>query len=202
MRIISGRWRGTALAPVGAGDEAARLRPTSDRVRESLFNLLAHGDYAPIDGARVLDLFAGTGALGLEALSRGATSAVFVEQGRPALKLLEANLARLGIDKLGSGELGVDELGAGGTVRVIARDATRLGANPGAPATLVFLDPPYGRGLGERALAAALAGGWIASGATVAWEEALPPVPPPGLTLRDRRQYGDTMISLYQLTGR
>ena len=186
MRIISGRWRGTALAPVGPGDEAARLRPTADRVRESLFNLLAHGDYPAIDGAHVLDLFAGTGALGLEALSRGAAAATFVETGRPALRLLDANLARL--------------RGARDLATVLARDATRLGANPGAPASVVFLDPPYGRGLGERALAAALAGGWIAPAATVVWEEGVHPAPPPGLTLRDRRQYGDSMISILEAT--
>lgn len=186
MRIISGRWRGTALAPVGAGDEAARLRPTTDRVRESLFNLLAHGGYPLIEGARVLDLFAGTGALGLEALSRGAAAATFVESGRPALRLLEANLARLR---------------AADVARVLSRDATRLGPNPGEAAGLVFLDPPYARGLGERALAGALAGGWIAPGATVVWEEGVHPVPPPGLTLRDQRRYGDTMISLFELTA-
>ena len=186
MRIISGRWRGTALAAVGAGDEAARLRPTADRVRESLFNLIAHGAYPAIDEARVLDLFAGTGALGLEALSRGAAAATFVESGRPALRLLEANLDRL--------------RGARDLATVLARDATRLGANPGPPASLVFLDPPYGRGLGEKALAGALAGGWIAPGATVVWEEGAHPAPPPGLTLRDRRQYGDTMISILEAT--
>ncbi|MFT3974832.1 MAG: 16S rRNA (guanine(966)-N(2))-methyltransferase RsmD [Amaricoccus sp.] len=186
MRIISGRWRGTALVPVGAGDEAARLRPTTDRVRESLFNLLAHGGHAPIDGARVLDLFAGTGALGLEALSRGAASATFVEQGRPALKLLGANLARVK---------------AGDAAHVLPRDATRLGVNPGAPATMVFLDPPYGRGLGEQAIASALAGGWIAPGATIAWEEGVHPAALPGLTLRDHRQYGDSMVFLYELTA-
>lgn len=184
MRIISGRWRGTALAPVGAGDEAARLRPTADRVRESLFNLLAHGAYPAIEGARVLDLFAGTGALGLEALSRGAASATFVEQGRPALRLLEANLDRL--------------KGARDLARVLPRDATRLGPPPSGPASLVFLDPPYARGLGEQAVAGALSGGWIAPGATVVWEEGVHLSPLSGLTLRDRRQYGETMISIFE----
>lgn len=181
MRIISGRWRGTALAPVGAGDEAARLRPTADRVRESLFNLLAHGDYPAIEGARVLDLFAGTGALGLEALSRGAAFAAFVDQGATALALLRRNLARLGAEE---------------AAKVISRDATRLGRCHEAPFDLVFLDPPYGRGLGERAVAAALAGGWILPGGLVVWEEGVNPVPPPGLTRLDSRRYGETMIAI------
>lgn len=188
MRIIAGRWRGTALAPVGPGDEAARLRPTTDRVRESLFNLLAHGtSYAPIEGAIILDLFAGTGALGLEALSRGAVAATFVDSSRPAQRLLRANLDRL--------------RGAADAARILPLDATSLGANPRDPASLVFLDPPYIRGLGERAIAAAFAGGWIAPGATVVWEERIQPVAPPALTLRDRRQYGDTMISIFEATG-
>lgn len=188
MRIIAGRWRGTALTPVDTGDEAARLRPTTDRVRESLFNLLAHGSgYTPIEGANVLDLFAGTGALGLEALSRGAAAVTFVDSGRPAQRLLRANLDRL--------------RGATEAARILPRDAASLGANPDDPATLVFLDPPYTRGLGERAVAAALAGSWIAPGATVVWEERIQPAAPPALTLRDRRQYGDTMISIFEATG-
>jgi 16S rRNA (guanine966-N2)-methyltransferase len=188
MRIIGGRWRGITLADLGAGDPGASLRPTADRVRESLFNLLAHGDYgdpSPPQGRRVLDLFAGTGALGLEALSRGAVAAVFVDQGSAALALLRRNLARLD---------------AGDFTRVIARDATRLGRNPGAPFDLVFVDPPYGRGLGEKALASALAGGWIAPGALVVWEEGVSHAPPPGLTELDRRRYGDTMIAIYRST--
>lgn len=188
MRIVAGRHRGAALAGLGAGDAAARLRPTSDRVRESLFNLLAHGGYgdpAPPEGARVLDLFAGTGALGLEALSRGAAHASFVETGRPALALLAQNVARLKAET---------------RTRTLARDATALGRCDAPPYHLVFLDPPYRRGLGERALDAALAGGWLAPGALVVWEEAATIVPPPALTLRDRRRYGDTMIAILRRT--
>jgi 16S rRNA (guanine966-N2)-methyltransferase len=186
MRIIGGRWRGMPLAGLGAGDPAAALRPTGDRVRESLFNLLAHGDYgdpAPPEGRRVLDLFAGTGALGLEALSRGAATATFVDQGSTALALLRRNIERLG---------------AGEAARVVSRDATRVGRNPGAPFSLVFLDPPYGRGLGERAVTAARAGGWVAPGALVVWEEGVNQAPPAGLTLRDQRRYGDTMIAIFE----
>jgi 16S rRNA (guanine966-N2)-methyltransferase len=184
LRIIGGSHRGRALAGLGGGDPAARLRPTSDRVRESLFNLLAHGQYgepAWPQGARVLDLFAGTGALGLEALSRGAASATFVENGRPALALLRENIGRLGVED---------------PARVLVRDARRLGRNEAAPHGLVFLDPPYSRGLGERAMEAAIAGGWLAENALVVWEEAASIAPPPGLTLLDQRRYGNTMISI------
>jgi 16S rRNA (guanine966-N2)-methyltransferase len=187
MRIVGGRFRGMTLAGPG-GDPAGTLRPTADRVRESVFNLLAHGDYgdpAPPERRRVLDLFAGTGALGLEALSRGAAQATFVDQRTTALALLRRNLARLDADDVS---------------RVIARDATRLGRNPGLPFDLVFLDPPYARGLGEKAIASALAGGWVAPGALVVWEEAVTQSPPPGLTLLDQRRYGETMIAIYRST--
>lgn len=182
MRIVGGSRKGAKLAEVGAGDEAARLRPTSDRAREAIFNLIAHkglAEPAPPIGMRVLDLFAGTGALGLEALSRGAAEAVFVETGRPALALLRRNLVRLA---------------PGATV--IAADATRLGRCPMAPFDLVFLDPPYGRGLGELALAGALAGGWLAPGALVVWEEGAAVAPPAGLTLLDARRYGAATVSI------
>ena len=184
MRFIGGRHRGTALAAVGGGDPDARLRPTSDRVRESLFNLIAHGGYAdpPVpEDARVLDLFAGTGALGLEAISRGAAHVTFVDNGSKALGILRMNVARLGAEA---------------ETAILRLDATRLGLNRDAPFDLIFLDPPYGKSLGERALDAAGRGGWIAPGALVVWEESTPVARPPGLTPRDARRYGDTMISI------
>ena len=182
MRIIAGNNRGLTLASVGKGDAAAHLRPTSDRVRESLFSILAGGRFGdPITDALVLDLFAGTGALGLEALSRGARAATFVDDGRVAAQLIRQNIAKCRAE---------------GATTLISRDATRLGPNPGAAHGLVFLDPPYGMGLGEKALAAALAGGWIAPGATVVWEESGAVTPPEGVTQLDSRRYGDTTITI------
>ena len=181
MRIIGGALRGTALAAVGKGDTAAHLRPTTDRVRESLFNLLAHGDYPEFEGARVLDLFAGTGALGFEALSRGAARALFVDDGTKARALLREN---------------TDKLGMIGQSKIYRRDATRMGENRGDPYNLVFLDPPYGKGLGEKALASCEKGGWLAEGALVIWEESAPVAVPSGFTLKDQRKYGDTTITI------
>jgi 16S rRNA (guanine966-N2)-methyltransferase len=187
MRIIGGDFRGRALASVGKGDAGAHLRPTTDRVRESLFNVLSGGRFGdPVSGARVLDLFAGTGALGLEALSRGATHASFVDDGRKAQSLILQNIALCRAEPAAT---------------LIRRDACRLGPNPDAPCNLVFLDPPYGKGLGEKALAAALAGGWIAPGALIVWEENTAIAPPPDLTLRDARRYGDTTISFLTRVG-
>jgi 16S rRNA (guanine966-N2)-methyltransferase len=182
MRIVAGRFRGRALTPVGKGDPAAHLRPTTDRVREALFNVLAGGRFGdPFDGP-ALDLFAGTGALGLEALSRGSAPVTFVESGRKALTLLRRNIALLGAE---------------GDARVVARDARKLpAAEQGA--ALVFLDPPYGKGLGAPALAAARAGGWLAPGALVVWEERDPQDAPAGLTLLEHRRYGDSTITLLE----
>lgn len=182
MRIIGGTRRGLKLAEVGAGDAAAHLRPTSDRVREAIFNLLINGTHGnPLPGARVLDLFAGTGALGLEALSRGAAHATFVDDGKAAEALIRANIAKLRAE---------------GETRLLRLNATRIGPNPGAPFGLVFLDPPYGKAMGEAALAAATAGGWLTPGAMVVWEESTPPAPPPGFAQIDQRRYGDTLVTL------
>jgi len=181
MRIIGGRWRGRSLAEVGAGDPASHLRPTSDRVREAIFNLLINGGYGdPVTGARVLDLFAGTGALGLEALSRGAAQAVLVDDGAVARGLIAKNIALCRTE---------------GAVH-LKTDATRLPPNKAAPFNLIFLDPPYGRALGEAALAAALAGGWLASEALVVWEEGSALAPPPGFAQLDQRRYGDTFVTI------
>jgi len=150
MRVIGGRLKGRRLhAPGGR-----QTRPTSDRLRESLFNILIHGETTPLSGARVIDLFAGSGALGIEAISRGAAAAIFVETARPALTALERNVAELGIDK---------------QIRILRSDATRL---PSARASvdIAFLDPPYGKSLAEPALAALLTGGWLALGSTVVVE--------------------------------
>ncbi|SFR01771.1 16S rRNA (guanine(966)-N(2))-methyltransferase RsmD [Poseidonocella sedimentorum] len=184
MRIVGGEFRGTALAGLGKGDPGAHLRPTTDRVRETLFNVLAGGKFGdPVSGAHVLDLFAGTGALGLEALSRGAAGAVFVDDGGKARGLIRDNIARTRTEAL---------------TQILKRDATRLPANTGAPATLVFLDPPYGKGLGGKALASADAGDWIARGALIVWEESAAQSAPAGFTRLDQRRYGDTTVTFLE----
>ncbi len=183
MRIVAGKFRGTILASLGDGDEAARLRPTSDKVRGAIFNLLAHGDYPPIDGASVLDLFAGTGALGFEALSRGAASVTFVDDGAKAGALIRANAEKLRVT---------------GETKLIRGDTTHLSACSVEPFGFVFLDPPYGKGLGEMALGSALAGGWLAGGAVVVWEESAAVVWPEGLIAADTRRYGDTRVHIGQ----
>jgi 16S rRNA (guanine966-N2)-methyltransferase len=178
VRIIAGDFRGRALASVGKGDAGAHLRPTTDRVRESLFNVLNH--QIDFDGLRVLDLFAGTGALGLEALSRGASHVTFVDDGRVAQGLIRKN---------------IDLTRSADRTQLIRRDATRLGDNPGAPYDLIFLDPPYGKSMGQKAIAA-LTPGWIADDALIVWEENAPMQAPDGFQMLDSRKYGDTHISL------
>lgn len=180
MRIIGGTSRGLHLAAVGDGDAKAHLRPTSDRVRESIFNLLINGGYGnPLQGARVLDVFAGTGALGLEALSRGAAHATFLENGTVALGLLKRNIALMRAET---------------RTEILRRDATKPGLNPGAPFDVIFLDPPYGKGMGEVALTALAP--WLTAEALVIWEESTPPAPPQGFEALDQRKYGDTLVTI------
>jgi 16S rRNA (guanine966-N2)-methyltransferase len=178
MRIVAGALRGRALkAP-----QSQSVRPTSDRLRESIFDILAHAYDDPVPGARVIDLFAGTGALGLEALSRGAERALFVDEGAEARALLRAN---------------IEALGLGGVTRIFRRDATKLGAAPpGEIFTLAFLDPPYGRGLAPRALRSLREGGWLAEHALILIEEASDAAVelPEGFEEAERRRYGDTQI--------
>ncbi|MCR9149879.1 MAG: 16S rRNA (guanine(966)-N(2))-methyltransferase RsmD [Rhodobacteraceae bacterium] len=186
MRIVGGARRGLKLADVGAGDPAAHLRPTSDRVREAIFNILMNGPHGnPVEGARVLDLFAGTGALGLEALSRGAARVAFVDEGAAARAILRRN---------------IDLMQAMGVTDVWRRDATRMGPNRGPGYDLVFLDPPYGQGLGEAALASCRVGGWLAPGALIVWEEGAAPLPPEGFEMLDQRRYGETWVTILKVT--
>ncbi len=185
MRIIGGEKRGLKLADVGEGDSAAHLRPTTDRVRESIFNLLVNGTHGnPIPQARVLDLFAGTGALGLEALSRGAARVAFVDDGLAARALLRQN---------------IEKMRAMGVTDVWRRDATKMGPCRGEGYDLIFLDPPYGLGLGEQALASCLTDGWIAAGAMLVWEESKAPSVPAPLEQIDQRKYGDTIVTLARM---
>lgn len=183
MRIVGGKFSGRSIiAPKGSD-----TRPTSDRTREALFNILAHRDGFEFEGARVIDLFAGSGALGFEAMSRGAAFCLFVDIDAGARGAIRDNAEALDLF---------------GATRIHRRSATLLGAKPagvGAPFTLGFLDPPYRKGLAPPALAALAAGGWLADGALVIVEQAKeePPAAAPGFTEDNRRLYGDTQIGIY-----
>ena len=181
MRIVSGAFRGRAItAPAGQA-----TRPTSDRARQAVFNILEHAPWTPgLHGARVIDLFAGSGGLGLEALSRGAGFCLFVETDEAARGAIRDN---------------IDAFGLFGQTRVHRRDATDLGTKPGAdgaPFGLAFLDPPYSRGLGEQALAGLAAGGWLAPGAIVVFERGSGEAPfaVPGFEVLDARDYGAARV--------
>src|ERR1700750_1993802 len=176
MRVVGGRLKGRSLA----SPSSREIRPTADRLRESVFNILVHAYDDPIEGARVLDLFAGTGALGIEAVSRGAAFTLFVDNGAEARALLRNN---------------VEALALGGVTKVYRRDATDLGpAHPMQPFALAFLDPPYGKGLAERSLASLRDGGWLVPGALLVVEEAKTAgfVAPEGFEELERRAYDDT----------
>jgi len=183
MRIVAGKFRGRALA----SPQHEGVRPTSDRVRESVFNILAHSiDGFRIEGARVIDLFAGTGALGLEALSRGAAYCLFVEDSAAARALIRQN---------------VESFGLMGETRIFRRDATDLGPAGNMEAyTLAFLDPPYAKGLGDRALAALATGGWLKPGAVAVLEERIGATIslPEGYNRLDNRTWGETTVHFLQ----
>jgi 16S rRNA (guanine966-N2)-methyltransferase len=184
MRIVSGRLRGRPLA----APTSQNVRPTADRLRESLFNVLMHAYGDPVTGARVLDLFAGTGALGIEALSRGASYCLFVDDGAEARALLRAN---------------VETLGLAGITRIFRRDATKLGpAYPIEPFSLVFADPPYRRTLGGTALRSARDGGWLTADALIVVEEAADAgfATPEGFEELERRRYDDTEFVIMRQT--
>ncbi len=183
MRIVGGELRGRGLA----GPRSDAIRPTSDRLREAMFNVLTHAYDDPVAGARVLDLFAGTGALACEAISRGAAFALLVDEGAEARGVIRQNL---------------DTLGLGGVTRLFRRDATRLGAAPpGERFGLVFCDPPYSRDLAPKALTAARDGGWLADDALAVVEEAASASlsAPDGFSELERRTYGDTQVAFWRL---
>ncbi|WP_114857828.1 16S rRNA (guanine(966)-N(2))-methyltransferase RsmD [Azospirillum brasilense] len=189
MRIVGGKHRGRRLAAPAGSD----TRPTTDRTRESLFNILSHADWGPdgadlLEDAVIVDAFCGTGALGLEALSRGAAHASFLDMGRAALDAVRANVAALG---------------EGANAAVLRADATRPPPPPGRPCTLAFLDPPYGQDLAPRALAGLAKAGWLAPGAVLVVEVAgRDPLPlPPGFAELDERRYGDTRVQFLRYGG-
>ena len=176
MRVVGGRLKGRNLAALSSRD----IRPTADRLRESLFNILMHAYGDPVSGARVLDLFAGTGALGIEAISRGAKFTLFVDNGAEARALMRDN---------------VEALGLGGVTKVYRRDASNLGpAHPMEPFSLVFLDPPYAKGLADKALVSLRDGGWLTPGALLVVEEAKAAAfkAGEGFSELERRAYDDT----------
>jgi 16S rRNA (guanine966-N2)-methyltransferase len=180
VRIVAGKFRGKQLT----SPEDGSIRPTADRTREAVFNILASRLGPHFDGLRVLDLFAGTGALGLEALSRGATHVIFVDTGAEARGLIRDH---------------IEAFGAGGVTKLLRRDATALGdAGTMGPVDLIFLDPPYGKGLGEQALHALKAGGWLKPETILVLEEGSDVVVdlPAAFTIEDRRDYGAAAIYL------
>lgn len=187
MRIVGGTLRGRSLV----GPRTDAIRPTSDRLREALFNVLAHAYDDMVRDARILDLFAGTGALSFEALSRGAAFAQLVDEGAEARSLIRTNIEALGLE---------------GVTRLYRRDATKLGpAQAAGRFSLVFCDPPYGRELAPLALEAAAEGDWLEDGALVLVEEsaARAPTLPRRFIECERRPYGDTLVifARYQPSG-
>ena len=188
MRITSGQFRGKPIhAPEGRA-----TRPTSDRARQAVFNILQHAPWSPgLQDARILDLFAGSGALGLEAVSCGAAFCLFVDNDEAARGAIRDN---------------VEALGLFGATRIHRRDATDLGARPasaGAAFGLAFLDPPYGAGLGERALASLACNGWLEPGAMCMLERGTgePPFSATGFELLDQRVYGVAKVSFLRFAA-
>ena len=188
MRIVSGQYKGKPIA----APQGHSTRPTSDRAREAVFNILEHAPWAPsLRQARVLDLFAGSGALGLEALSRGAAFCLFVETDEAARGAIRDN---------------VEALHLFGCTRIHRRDATDLGPRPasaGPAFDLVFLDPPYAKGLGEKALAALAEEAWLAPGAVLVFErgDGEPDIAPAGYELIDERRYGAAKVLFLRWPG-
>ena len=187
MRITAGKFKGRALTP----PRDSAIRPTSDKVRQAVFNILEHRDFGfpfALEGARIVDLFAGTGALGLEALSRGARYCLFVDDAAASRALIREN---------------VEALGLTGASKIWRRDAAHLGAlDTLQPFDLAFLDPPYRKDLIQPALAGLRDGGWLKAPALVvaemAEEESLPSTE--GYEVMDDRTHGDTRVVILKFS--
>ena len=184
MRVIGGSFKGRRLTIIKAKDNITNLRPTGDRVKENLFNILLGGKFEiKIEQARILDIFAGTGALGIEAISRGGKSCTFVEKNKSCLKILNANLSSCNIKDQAS-------------IKIL--DATEMPLNSDEAFNLVFLDPPYRRSLGELAIRSALASNWLSNNALIVLEEGEKKNYLEGFVLEDVRTYRDTILHFFR----
>ena len=181
MRIISGKWKGRKLVNLENELLNRKLRPTLDRARETVFNILSHGHYSGSTGVRVLDLFSGTGAMGFEALSRGAKKACFIDNDPKSVSIIKKNVKLLSAERY---------------VTIMCIDATNLDKNVMGEFDLVFLDPPYGLKLGEASLKSAIKAGWIASGATIVWEESSDIPALENIKFLTERSFGKTKIQI------
>ena len=183
MRVISGSLKGRRLSAIKMDDKMKSLRPTTDRIKESLFNILFGGKFELIiEKARILDIFAGSGALGLEAISRGAKFCTFIEKNTACIKILDANLNTCNIKN---------------QTKIKRFDATEFPLNPDQPYNLVFADPPYRESLGEAAIASALASNWISDNALIVLEEGEQKSSLEGFKLEHARRYGDTILHFF-----
>ena len=184
MRVIGGSFKGRRLSAIKLEGNMTSLRPTTDRIKESLFNILFGGKFdLKIEKARILDIFAGSGALGVEAISRGAKSCTFIEKNKACVRILNTNLNICNIKN---------------QTNIKTFDATKFPMNPDPPYDLVFLDPPYRKSLGENAIRSALASNWISDHALIVLEEGERISSLEGLKLKDTRRYGDTILHFFE----
>lgn len=184
MRVIGGSLKGRRLSTIKTDGNMSTLRPTTDRIKESLFNILFGGKFdIKIEHTRVLDIFAGTGALGVEAISRGAKTCTFIEKNKACVQTLKANIDLCSIED---------------KTKITICDATKIPLNSDQPYDLVFLDPPYRKSLGEVAIKSALDSNWISKSALIILEEGEQKNSLEGFRLEDIRRYSDTILHFFK----